>query len=1304
MKRWWKTVAIAILACLMSVFLLAGCSSLGDLFGGNHNNNNNEEPEDPNDPSYPGENGNVISGVSARALAAKQFERATVSMDLEYDGDIEGDAKVDYGTGNYDAVLEINHGTSDSEEYSLFYRGGKGFGTLGTAVTSLGYLGEMPKSEANAELAALGNALALSFIDNAVILYEESDYDGLWRTEAELYPMESELLYSLNNMQDDERSVAEAAKDVRLFNAATAPFTAAQFNRLLTLLGGTNAVCAEDCGKLAAVQPAQSETAYSYLLRAIAQVYGGGSDGFGKLLSERMMAISNSVPEHYMGVGVENGIRVLFADLMGVIAKATMGISPMAMYGNPLAEVAFTWGSYFKYNFENSGELKSISYLVESLVMEDGYGYEMPFEGEVTFEADPIKSIDSVPVVYTQEVLPDGSVTYTSGTDSITVVWKDGWPDSVTSYVANGITYPCTSEKDGTNLIVHIGDFDPYRLRCNVNYGAISIELSSVETWSRLAIFIDTYDIIRYSGSVKDFAEKELSAVTQTAMPPIAHARLQDLYGSAANYTLYYKVGTADEVSVSYRGIQTVGSTDLYYAEYYEGGAHNYIRVSEEGAELYRQSQYLTQKANGDERYVKLSADVLYAESPFYLLATLTEAQYAAGSYADGVLTLTVDGTEYAFRVGADGYNCFFDQVTYEQNGTKIVVRYGNGYSWFELPQESEIVEPLQPLDTLALRGAVNSSKSARYVTIKRRYGSDVTLDTQEKIVCSGEVNSTYATYYYKRGDTLYETRHSSSGAWEESENPYNMEWYEAQLNSPLQKIPADLDYAALAFDEAEGLYSFTESGVRYAFRIENGKIVTLYVDEEEIDFSGYGESFTVPKPKLSASAFETALQNSVNATSYTAKLVSTELGITVVEKFDFDNDLKSETYTNADNEKMLNLYRVSEGGKIYLYSDNSGVWLRAETVADEDGTFIKSTSELSGIAKRLESFNYNEWKYDEAKGTYSYNYGAIVLTVTDGYISSIVNTKWSDGESTSVSITFSDYNKTSLEAPAPGTKQLAEGEPTRKQFHDIVTKAKNAQNYTMECSINAPMALESMPGMEGAGQSIEGVECTFNLVHKIDVIRSGNETADDNGKCPSLTIQSLEELRVGFTMVFNEEALAEFRKNNGNVPIGEDGVYNVQMESRKTYYDYTGSNETLKTYTSTNSDAEHPFAGAQAVTTTGVKKEDLWSNPCFYHFMMGSTQEFDVDVLYVLARYNEKEKTFDLVNFDLTSMQRTELGIGLDMEKEEVRTIVVRNSDQFKSLAENPEFPISIDLSTVTYTYTYNETTIDKTALGITG
>lgn len=211
--------------------------------------------------------------------------------------------------------------------------------------------------------------------------------------------------------------------------------------------------------------------------------------------------------------------------------------------------------------------------------------------------------------------------------------------------------------------------------------------------------------------------------------------------------------------------------------------------------------------------------------------------------------------------------------------------------------------------------------------------------------------------------------------------------------------------------------------------------------DWQDIEIGDNNPKLTEGEPHYSAlERLQSATENSFAAQSYHVTITSETLNTKIDQKLNFAGNIEYSEMTMGG--ETLKMYRAVEDGKVYVYSDRSGNWLRAQIEADP-ASFIRSQDAFASFKTAWESAG-SSVKYDSATGEYKFaNY---VFTLKDDYIATIKDTK------TKVEYAFSEYGAASLTLPALGQVNEAD----KAAFVTAMKNSIEAANFHMEFTITS--------------------------------------------------------------------------------------------------------------------------------------------------------------------------------------------------------------------------------------------------------
>ena len=184
---------------------------------------------------------------------------------------------------------------------------------------------------------------------------------------------------------------------------------------------------------------------------------------------------------------------------------------------------------------------------------------------------------------------------------------------------------------------------------------------------------------------------------------------------------------------------------------------------------------------------------------------------------------------------------------------------------------------------------------------------------------------------------------------------------------------------------------------------------------------------------------YKKAIEDSLAAQSYRVVLSADNVQTTIDQKIDYVNNIRYSKVKIGGT--SVNLYHAVEDGKVYVYSGQSGSWLRAALEADPE-TFLHAQDGLSAFKTEWDRLGESGIQYDStAKG---YKLGNYVFTIKDGYIATLKNTQ------TNVEYVFSEYGAVDLTLPALGQVD----ESAKAAFVVAMKNTINATNFHHEFKI----------------------------------------------------------------------------------------------------------------------------------------------------------------------------------------------------------------------------------------------------------
>ena len=218
--------------------------------------------------------------------------------------------------------------------------------------------------------------------------------------------------------------------------------------------------------------------------------------------------------------------------------------------------------------------------------------------------------------------------------------------------------------------------------------------------------------------------------------------------------------------------------------------------------------------------------------------------------------------------------------------------------------------------------------------------------------------------------------------------------------------------------------------------------------------------------PQMTEAELNAALEASFAATNYTASVTATILNLEAVEMLDIENAQKYERTSSTEGETWLEVYRKLDGDKVYVYSNNSGEWLRMPMGLEEDqvADYFETSSIMLTIQQYVEKHSWSDYsavEYDEETGVYTA--GDMTMTFRRGKLHSFAATRLFGDDYV---IYFRNYGTTVVNVPQYGSFN----QEKLSALQAAVEKTRAAENFTFSYTLE-----------------VEGYPFPLSLTDKID-------------------------------------------------------------------------------------------------------------------------------------------------------------------------------------------------------------------------
>ncbi len=712
-----------------------------------------------------------------------------------------------------------------------------------------------------------------------------------------------------------------------------------------------------------------------------------------------------------------------------------------------------------------------------------------------------------------------------------------------------------------------------------LTFSKTPVELKNINDENAFYVWYDdeSDDVTVYKDTVENFLNKSLDNIyhietkTYDKFDSSFRKLRSKLNSDTDDYSIEYKIGN-DVVAATY--IADKGKVDIYYI----AGEKDYFGNID--GEWWR---FNIKKNSGWRRVKATSEPNVFTYDPYgYFMNPIIDQDtyYSLVEWKNSAYEFEIDGVRY--RMTQDGSFSFKDA-----NEKTVTLTYkSNSYlADTNVEQLGPDVEEAEPKpDKQVFDAALKASLEAKSVT----YNNDNYEYWLDFVNNKSGYNSYYNTYYVFENGTLYEYK-AEYGTYSKTESEKT---YDAAFAYPVKDLK-DCKYEDMEYDPFEETWNVEIDGAKYSFSFKNGYIEKLSKTPKNssrtqtYEFSNYNKTtIELPKIRLSDEELRAALKKSFEASSYEAKRFFEQSGLTIVEQFDHKNQLANAKWTNSKNVDILNILRAVSDGKVWMYSDASGQWLRAELDSDP-ATYIDDVSELMSFKRDVESKFSSEnytFNWDQQKDEYTFKNSNFdcVITVKNGYLATLGLKSGAD-----TVLEFSKYNEVSLSLPKLGQAD----ETVRAEFAQAIENSANASNFRMK---------------------FDAIMSDIPLTLTTDVIKG--ERALTTG-----------------TLVYPA----------GTVPSG----YPTEVDLLQVYREWSDDITTTWTRNAEPTmDMTYKFGawsqGMRAPEPDEAHKADLW----YYNFAQAIVDGgMPLDVLFVLSKYDERTKEYVVRGYDPTDMHIVE-------------------------------------------------------------
>ena len=210
-----------------------------------------------------------------------------------------------------------------------------------------------------------------------------------------------------------------------------------------------------------------------------------------------------------------------------------------------------------------------------------------------------------------------------------------------------------------------------------------------------------------------------------------------------------------------------------------------------------------------------------------------------------------------------------------------------------------------------------------------------------------------------------------------------------------------------------------------------------------QVEILGNNSCLTSAKVEYLHDKLVQAVEASLSANSYAVSVENKQSKTVLKERFDFANKIVSTEIENLAGETLFKSLCAVTEGKVYMYSDASGVWLRAEGTGDP-ATYMQTANPLTAFKTEWEAFKATE-KSARKNTAGEYVIGGYALTFADGSIVTLHDTK------TDSTITFTQFNSAALSLPTLGQAD----EAVHKKFIDGIANSASATTFHAEWTLD---------------------------------------------------------------------------------------------------------------------------------------------------------------------------------------------------------------------------------------------------------
>lgn len=960
------------------------------------------------------------------------------------------------GNGNYSAVVDYKTQNADYRfsfwpelDYYTSLRGDYMFFIDGPVSTQKNRpFTVYPCSAAgrpNEALFKYGNALLLAL--NQDPLTGSADGTNIRPSQA--------LLPITRNDQNYDLGVTEYLKQEQTFKAATAPFTTEQFKKLLAAFAecgdypetgelGKPELLADSCDYILKNGDDES-SAYNFLMSALEKMLDGYEGTYGDFINGGLAEFFGLTDYNLSdeGFNVALSAQLKYIVMVGSVGGDCFKINPsendrlffvQTDYGRRQLEI--------KYEFGDDGELSQI-------IIGDTVNSSLsitPRKGESIKDISDrqIEMSDTVDDKYHVDLLNYNSDKFPAFKEDITAEIQDG--KVVGLEIANTTDLTCTP---GENY----GPYDLFELNFsykNVIYSGYSARVYYGDEYGLNYIYI----VIKDSSSSSDVAEGTILPKNVIQWGTVTDYLSGNIHEN--EYSLVDFRQFKSDVKLESRSYRlTCGGGDnslteyLYYASednyytsrtnwidsrdyldlvYADGVYYDIHRSYIFGDEPWQEVQI---KTKNDNPSLKGIIEQIY--TAFGNVQNLTEDDfYGATVEFNGAYYITIGNVTYVYEADTVNNELLFGGMIIDGGDTPISIFLNDMYRLFydkvEPLDVSAIPDVKEELPREEVEKAIADSAKNQHFILTTDYGRMKFQADYEAGIVKALDNNGY--YYFVDEDGILQSAYRDNG-WRTRRPSWDVSY---DYFIPFDEL-SGAEYTYNPFDDTY-VFELDGGNCEVAIGIRNGLIRYYLCDNSQYYISEYNDiALTLPQLVLTDEQWSNFIDSWQNAKSYTETVQSDVLGITVTEKVDIENNLKSEKVENTQNDNVLNLFRSIEGGQYYMYSDNSGRWLRAVLDEHPEADALKDTCVLTSFLKAY-SEQKNSLTYVDSDDGY-YKMGTYKITMVD------------DGftfEQNGVIIALAALNSTSVEKPGFETDNSA----ARTAFIAAVDAANEASSFKM--------------------------------------------------------------------------------------------------------------------------------------------------------------------------------------------------------------------------------------------------------------